>query len=39
MNKGISNRGYHYMGSAEFFVEASNAIAEAMVEMMKMINK
>lgn len=33
--KGISNKGYHYMGSAEFFVEASDAFANAMVEMMK----
>ena len=33
--KGISNRGYHYMGSAESFVEASNAFANAIIELMK----
>jgi len=35
MNKGICNRGYHYMGSAEFFVEAGDAFANAMAEMIK----
>lgn len=33
--KGISNAGYHYMGSAECFVEMSIAFAKAMIEMMK----
>lgn len=33
--KGISNRGYHYMGSAEFFVEASDAFANAMLTLME----
>ena len=32
--KGISNKGYHYMGSAEFFVEASDAFARAMIHLM-----
>ena len=35
MNKGISNRGYHYMGIAEFFVEVGGAFANAMAEMIK----
>ena len=37
--KGASNRGYHYMGSAEFFVEASDAFATAMVGLMKEENQ
>jgi hypothetical protein len=31
----ISNKGYHYMGSAEFFVETGDAYASAMVDQMK----
>jgi hypothetical protein len=33
--RGTSNKGYHYMGSAEFFAEASDAFANAMIELMK----
>ncbi|MFC2097850.1 sialate O-acetylesterase [Bacteroidota bacterium] len=33
--KGISNAGYHYMGSAEFFTMLSDAFANAMVKMME----
>ena len=33
--KGASNRGYHYMGSAEFFVEAIDAFANAMLTLME----
>jgi len=29
----MSNAGYHYMGSAECFVEMGDAFAEAMVRM------
>ncbi|GAH16302.1 unnamed protein product, partial [marine sediment metagenome] len=33
--KGVSNRSYHYMGSAECFVEMGDAFAEAMAEMIR----
>jgi len=33
--KGASNAGYHYMGSAEFFVEIGDAFANAMTRMIK----
>lgn len=33
--KGTSNAGYHYMGSAEFFVEIGDAFAKALVGMTK----
>jgi len=32
--KGVSNRDYHYMGSAEFFVEIGDAFANAMTKKM-----
>ena len=36
--KGISNAGYHYSGSAECFIEMSDAFATAKIEMIEMEN-
>lgn len=35
LNNGISNKGYHYMGSGKFFGQIGKAFAEALVEMKK----
>ena len=35
LNNGISNAGYHYMGSGKFFGQIGKAFAEAIVEMKK----